>query len=360
MINNVLMLIMSVGIVLGGLDRILGNRFGLGEQFEKGFMLLGPMALSMTGIICLAPALAGVLGKIITPVYNALGVDPAMFGSILALDMGGYQLAAELANDALVGRYAGIVAASIFGCTMVFTIPVGMGMIDKDARGAFARGMMLGLAAMPLGLVLGGLVCGLGLKASLWQNMPIFVMSFFLALGLWKIPERMVKGFCIAAEGIKILVTAGLILAAVESLTGWNPVPGMTPISEALAVVASIGVVQLGSFPIAELLRRALSRPFGALGRKIGLSPRSLTGMLVGLASSVPVLSDFGSFDRRGQIAVAAFLVSGSAVLASHMGFTVSTEPDLLPPLIAAKLSGAFAAAVLAVLATRKEMKNHA
>ena len=55
--NQVLMIVIAVGAVLGGVDRICGNRLGLGAQFEKGFMLLGPMALSMAGMICLAPAL---------------------------------------------------------------------------------------------------------------------------------------------------------------------------------------------------------------------------------------------------------------------------------------------------------------
>ena len=38
--NQILMIVMAAGAVLGGVDRILGNRFGLGGQFEKGFMLL--------------------------------------------------------------------------------------------------------------------------------------------------------------------------------------------------------------------------------------------------------------------------------------------------------------------------------
>ena len=61
--NQALMLIMSAGVVLGGMDRILGNKLGLGEAFEKGFLLLGPMALSMTGMICLTPVLADVLSR---------------------------------------------------------------------------------------------------------------------------------------------------------------------------------------------------------------------------------------------------------------------------------------------------------
>ena len=130
--NQILMIVMAAGAVLGGVDRILGNRFGLGGQFEKGFMLLGPMALSMAGIICLAPVLADALGRVIVPFYQLIGVDPAMFGTLLAIDMGGYQLARELAADPLVGSYAGLVVSAMFGCTLVFTIPVGMGMIPTE------------------------------------------------------------------------------------------------------------------------------------------------------------------------------------------------------------------------------------
>ena len=36
---GVLTLIMVFFSILGAIDRILGNHFGLGKQFEKGFML---------------------------------------------------------------------------------------------------------------------------------------------------------------------------------------------------------------------------------------------------------------------------------------------------------------------------------
>lgn len=83
------MIVMAAGAVIGGLDRIFGYKLGRGEQFEKGFLLLGPMALSMAGMICLAPVLANWLGRVIVPLYRLMGVDPAMFGSLLAMDMGG-------------------------------------------------------------------------------------------------------------------------------------------------------------------------------------------------------------------------------------------------------------------------------
>lgn len=50
MINRIIMIIMALGAVAGGIDRILGNRFGYGKKFEEGFQYLGPTALSMVGI----------------------------------------------------------------------------------------------------------------------------------------------------------------------------------------------------------------------------------------------------------------------------------------------------------------------
>ena len=212
----------------------------------------------------------------------------------------------------------------------------------------------MGLAAMPVGLIIGGLVCGLSLDTCLWQNIPIFALSLLLLVGLWKIPHQMVKGFCAAAEGIKCVITVGLVLAAAETLTGWNPVPGMAPIGEALSVVGSVGVVMLGSLPMAELLCRALERPFRWLGGKLGMNAQSMTGMLVGLVTALPALSSYDKMDKRGKVTAGAFLVSGTSLLAAHLGFVVSTEPDLLGALIAAKLSGAMAAATLAIWVQRK------
>lgn len=350
------MIVMAGGALLGGFDRLRGNKWGFGDKFETGFMLLGSMGLSMAGMICLAPVMADWLGRVIVPLYKLIGVDPAMFGSLLAIDMGGYQLAKELCEDPAIGSYAGLVVSAIFGCTVVFTIPVGMGMIPKSDRGLFARGIMLGLCAMPVGLVAGGLAAGIPALSCLRQNAPVFAMALLLLIGLKLSPDKMIKGFCLLAEGIRCIVTIGLALAAVESMTGFCVIPGMAPIEDAMAVVASIGVVMLGSLPAAELLRRVLVRPFAWLGERLGMKPQSLTGMLVGLVSAMPTLSMYRDMDDRGKVAVGAFLVSGTSLLAAHMGFVISTEPELLGALIVGKLSGA-AAAVALVLGVQKRAK---
>lgn len=356
--NKVLMVIMAVGAVVGGIDRILGNKRGYGAKFEEGFQFLGSTALSMAGMICLAPVLADVLGKIIVPFYGQIGVDPGMFGSLLAIDMGGYQLAKELAADSLIGSYAGIVAASIFGCTVVFTIPVGMGMIGEEDRGCFAKGIMVGLITLPVGLVVGGALAGLSVWDCIWQNLPILVLALLLLLGLWKIPAQMIRGFCAFAKGIRCVITVGLVLSAVEYMCDFSLLKGMTPLTEAMEVVAAIGIVMLGSLPVVEFLQRILKKPFCALGRWAGMNPAGMTGLLVGAVSAIPAISMYKDMDERGKVVNAAFLVSAASMLSAHMGFTLSTEPELLGALIGAKISGGAAAVLVAFVVSGESVEK--
>ena len=60
-VHEILILIMGIFAALGAIDRIFGNRFGLGKPFEEGILAMGTLALAMLGIIALAPVLAGIL-----------------------------------------------------------------------------------------------------------------------------------------------------------------------------------------------------------------------------------------------------------------------------------------------------------
>ena len=122
----------AVFAVLGALDRIFGNRFGIGKEFEEGILAMGSLAMAMIGVICLAPVLAAVLKPVVVPVFGMLGADPAMFaGSILACDMGGGPLAAEMTADADAALLGGVLTGSMLGATIVFTIPVAIGVLNE-------------------------------------------------------------------------------------------------------------------------------------------------------------------------------------------------------------------------------------
>lgn len=351
--DRAIMWVMAVGALLGGLDRIFGNRFGLGERFEAGFHLLGPIALSMVGILCLEPLISRGLSATIAPAMGSIGLDPGMLGALISIDMGGYPLGLALAANPRVGLYAGLVAASIFGCTVSFTIPVSMGMVKGEARDDLARGILYGLIAMPLSLLLGGCLCGLPFPTVLVQTLPLILLAFLLILCLWRWPASAIRGFNAFAWLLKAVITLGLMLGAFQAITHVALLPGLAPIEEGMAVVSSIGVVLLGSLPMAELLQRALKKPFGWLGRHTGMNEAGIAGLLLAMISALATLALFPRMDRRSRVVNAACMVCTTATLAAHLGFTAGVQPDMLAPVLAAKLAGGLMCAALALFMTR-------
>ena len=80
---NIITVVMLVFSMLGALDRIFGCRFGLGKEFERGFHLLGTMALSMIGMIVISPWIAGILSPVFDLVWNHLHIDPSIIPASL-------------------------------------------------------------------------------------------------------------------------------------------------------------------------------------------------------------------------------------------------------------------------------------
>lgn len=236
-INEIIMYIMMFFMLIAAVDRILSQfggsaRFlgkfgksieGSGGQFEEGFMAMGALGTAMVGMTALAPVLAHVLGPVIIPVYEMLGANPSMFaGTLLACDMGGFFLAKELAGgDVAAWLYSGLILGSMMGPTIVFSIPV-------------ALGVLAGIVTIPIGCIAGGLVAmysGVQINgqpveftfALILMNMiPVLIVAVLVALGLKFIPEKMINGFQIFAKFLVALITLGLAAAVVKFLLGWE------------------------------------------------------------------------------------------------------------------------------------------
>ena len=186
----------------------------------------------------------------------------------------------------------------------------------------------------------------------LLQSLPLFLLSLMFMAGIRFFPDQMIKGFGYFAAVIGFLTTVGLTAGAVEYMTGFRLLKGLAPIEEAMAVVSSIGVVMLGSLPVAEILRRLLEKPLNWAGQKTGMNGNSVAGLLMGIVSPVPAIAMMKEMDDRGKVVNAAFLVCGASALAAHMGFTFGTEPDLVVPLLLSKLAGGLCGAAAALLLT--------
>ena len=354
--HEILIAVMAAFAALGALDRILGNRFGIGKDFEEGILAMGSLAIAMIGVITLAPVLASVLKPVVVPVFNLLGADAAMFaGSILACDMGGGALAAQMTMDPDAALLGGVLTGSMLGATIVFTIPVAMGILEEEERPAMAKGILCGIVTIPVGVLVGGLVAGFPVLMVLRNLIPIVLIAALIAFGLWKSENAMIRGFAAFGKGVVALITAGLAAAIVQELTGFVILPGMAPISEGFQTVGEIAIVLAGAFPLVAVLTKLLKKPLLKLGKILGVNDASAAGMVASLANSIATFNMVKEMDGRGKVVNIAFAVSAAFVFGDHLGFTAGFAPEMLPAMIVGKLVGGISAVAVALWLTRKD-----
>ena len=355
-VHEVLITLMALFAAVGAADRILGNRLGLGQEFENGILAMGSLALAMVGIISLAPVLANLLRPVVVPVYEFLGADPAMFaGTILACDMGGGALARELTADPQAALLGGVLCGSMLGATIVFTIPVAMGILSEEDRPAMAKGILAGIVTIPVGIFAGGLVAGFPLGMVLRNLIPIVLIAALIALGLWKAEKAMIKGFGWFGKGVLAVITVGLAAAIVESLTGITLIPGMAPIEDGFITVGAIAIVLAGAFPLVFVVTKLLQKPLLKLGKLLGINDTAAGGLVASLANSIATFGMVKDMDQRGKVVNIAFAVSAAFVFGDHMGFTAGFAPEMLPAVIVGKLAGGVSAVAVALWLTKKE-----
>ena len=353
--DRIVIIIMAFFAVVGGLDRIFGNRLKLGQSFENGIKTMGELALSMIGIIVLAPVIARLMEPVVVPVYRFLGADPAMFaGSILACDMGGAALARELAKDPAVADLGGVICGSMLGGTIVFTIPVALGILREKDRPALAKGALAGIVTIPVGILAGGLVAGYSLLTVLRNLIPIVLLAGLIALGLWKAERAMIRGFTLFGKGVVAVITLGLAAAIWEKLTGVTFIPGLNPIEEGFSTVGEIAIVLAGAFPLVFAVTKVLQKPLLRIGNRLGINENAAAGMVACLANSIATFGLVKDMDSRGKVVSIAFCVSAAFVFGDHLGFTAGFAPELLPAVIVGKLTAGVTAVAVALLITKK------
>lgn len=354
--HEIIIWIMAAFAAAGALDRVFGNRLGLGKEFENGILAMGTLALAMAGIISLAPVLASLLRPVVVPVYTFLGADPAMFaGTILANDMGGAPLAQALTTDPQAALLGGVLCGSMLGATIVFTIPVAVGILPEADTPAMAKGILSGIVTVPVGVLAGGIVAGFPVGMVLRNLIPIVLIAAIIALGLWRAENAMIKGFRIFGKIVIILITIGLGAAIVESLTGLILIPGMAPIEDGLATAGAIGIMLAGAFPLVYTITKLLKKPLLKLGGVLGINDTAAAGLVASLANSIAMFNMVKDMDNRGKVVNIAFAVSAAFVFGDHLGFTAGFAPTMIPAVIVGKLTAGIAAVLVSLLITRKK-----
>ena len=354
--HEVLIAVMAGFAVLGAVDRVIGNRFGIGEKFEEGILSMGSLAMAMLGVICLAPVLAAVLKPVVVPFFRVLGADPAMFaGSILACDMGGGPLAMELTADADAAALGGVITGSMLGATLVFTLPVAMGILEEQDRPAMAKGVLCGIVTIPVGVLAGGLTAGFGIGMILRNLLPIVIFGALIALGLWKAENAMIRGFAAFGKGVVAVITLALAAAILEELTGFVIIPGLAPLNEGFEIVGEIAIVLAGAFPLVHVVTKVFHRPLMKLGKVLGINDPAAAGLVASLANSIATFRLVKDMDERGKVVNIAFAVSAAFVFGDHLGFAAGFAPEMILPMIVGKLAGGIAAVAVALFVAREQ-----
>lgn len=83
------------------------------EIFDQAFHTMGPLALSMAGMLVIAPVIADILGPVMTPAFRLIGADPAVFaGMFMGTDVGAVN-ASMLLPMIIAKLSSGIVAMAV-------------------------------------------------------------------------------------------------------------------------------------------------------------------------------------------------------------------------------------------------------
>ncbi|HSW78292.1 MAG TPA: ethanolamine utilization protein EutH [Candidatus Chromulinivoraceae bacterium] len=352
-INTIVLGILSIGIVIGGIDYCLGNKFGLGEEFENGLKTFGPLALAMLGIISLAPILSTIIRPIAVPVLRVVGADPSMAAGFLGVDMGGYPIAKSLALTPTSAAFSGLMVASMLGATLVFSIPVALNVVHKNDHSFLLKGLLAGLITIPVGAFVGGVVAGFPLKELLPNSIPLVTLSLVIALSLHFFSRHTMKAAKYLGECIVILSVIGLIIASVQLLTGKTLLSSMEPLVSGIKIVGVISIVLMGAFPLVKLLTLKAEKPLQKAGARMGINGASMAGLLTSTVNNLPMLHTFAEMDERGKVLNSAFMVSGAFLIGDHLGFVASVDPAMIGSVMLAKITAAALSIPVALLLSR-------
>lgn len=357
--SKIILSIMVLFSILGGIDKLLANRYGLGERFEEGFKSMGGLAMTMIGIISLAPVISKTIMPILLPLSNLTGADPSIFiSSILAVDMGGYASSVGIAGGEELARYAGLILASMMGATISFTIPIALNLVGKEDMAFFTKGTLSGIVTIPIGMIVGGMAMGLPMEV-IWINLlPVIILSLGIAIGLFKFPTATMKTFNLLGKGIMTISLLGLLLSILDFILGIKIIAHMTPFEDALVIVGGIAVILSGAYVFFYIIHQILHRRLNKLSNIMGVNEFSLLGILSSLSNCIPMLAIYDKMDNKGKTLNAAFAVSGAFVFGGQLGYVAGISNKTVMPFVLAKLSAGICGMLLANLLVGLEEKQ--
>lgn len=387
-IGIVVITIVMLCAVVGAIASIFNDEEGLGREFLEGLRAIGYIFIPVAGIMASIPYLSKLIQLAFGPVFGMIGADPAMAATtFIAVDMGGYQLAHSLAES----RESWIMAMMIgymAGATIVFSIPVGLALLEKKDHKYMALGVLSGILSIPVGVLISSLLLlvlqpdirstittsgpadatlALDLATILRNLAPLVLFVILIALGLHFVPNRMIRGFMLFGRVMDIAIKLILVGSIVEYFTnifygqgiftmlfgfwGFDPIiaDAKDPF-RALEVAGYIGLMLSGAFPMVYLIKRYLAGPMEVLGRRVGLESAGAAGILAAVANILAMFRLIKDMRPKDKVLNIAFAVCAAFLFGDHLAFTANFQPNLILPVMLGKLGGGIFGFILAYL----------
>jgi ethanolamine transporter len=372
--------------VAGAVASLFDSEQGLGKEFLDGLHAIGYIFIPVAGIMAAIPLLSQLVRTVIGPVYSAVGADPAMAATtFIAVDMGGYQLARSL-TDVHETWIMAMMTGYMAGATIVFSIPVGLAMLDKKDHPYMALGILSGTLSIPIGVFLSSMLLwlaqpsirpevavagaanyqlALDLPLILINLAPLAVIMTLIALGLHFVPQRMIQGFMVFGRimdaGIKLVVVSCIVEYFTTIFYGrgvfaflfgsWGLAPIIADEKDqlrALEVAGYIGTMLAGAFPMVYLIKKHLAGPMETLGRHLGLESAGAAGLLASVANILAMFRLVRDMRPRDKVLNIAFAVCAAFLFGDHLAFTANFQPTLIVAVMLGKLGGGVAGFLLA------------
>src|SRR5690554_1387791 len=241
-IGTIVIYIIMACAVAGAIASVRDPESGLGKEFVEGLYAIGPIFIPVAGIMASIPYLSEFIRIVASPLFAGIGADPAIAATtLIAVDMGGYQLADTLAGTRDAWLMATIVGY-MAGATIIFSIPVGLAMLDKADHKYMALGIMSGILSVPIGVFIATVIAALsglhirpdvstiseasyqiavGIGFILTNLAPLIVFCVAIALGLRFAPDAMITGFLWFGRIMYAGITLVLVFSIVEYFTGF-------------------------------------------------------------------------------------------------------------------------------------------
>ncbi len=380
-VGQIIIYVMMAFVLVGAIAAVINDERGLGREFKEGIYSIGVIFLPVAGIMVFMPYLTEFVSKVLGPMYAWMHADPSLAAAtIIAGDMGGYQLASETASSH--GAWMMAFATSLTaGATVLYSIPVGLAMLDKRDHKYMALGFMAGLLTIPVAVFVTTLmlqVTSTPLRdvvstdaasttpfSLAWEDillnlvpLTLFVMS--LAIGLKFFTSFMVRAFIIFGRVIDAVIKLGLAISIVEYFTGffstvlggWALDPFIADDQDqfrALEIAGYVGVMLAGAFPLVYAIRTWLAKPLSVAGARFGFSEEGAAGVVAGAVNIQAMFRLIKTMPPRDKVMCTAFGVCAAFSFGDHLAFIANFQPNMVFPFIVGKVTAGLLAMVLAV-----------